>query len=245
MCKFGLIGKNIGYSFSKNYFKNKFESEAIHNASYENFDIQHIGEFPNILETTTDLKGLNVTIPYKEAIIPYLDKLQKKAKKIGAVNTIKITKKGKLIGYNTDCYGFKKSLKPHLKPIHKRALILGTGGASKAVAYTLKELNIDFQFVSRNPSKKGFLTYTSVSEDIIDTHLIIINCTPLGTFPNIENAPEIPYQALSKKHILFDLIYNPEVTTFLKHGNVKQATTINGSDMLKYQADKAWEIWNS
>ncbi len=188
MRKFGLIGKNIGYSFSKNYFKNKFESEAIHNVNYENFDIQHIGEFPNILETTTDLKGLNVTIPYKEAIIPYLDKLQKKAKKIGAVNTIKITKKGKLVGYNTDCYGFKKSLKPHLKPIHKRALILGTGGASKAVAYTLKELNIDFQFVSRNPSKKGFLTYTSVSEDIIDTHLIIINCTPLGTFPNIENA---------------------------------------------------------
>lgn len=245
MLKFGLIGKNISYSFSKDYFSKKFKLEGIDNASYVNFDIQQIEELQSILDSEKNLKGLNVTIPYKEAIIPYLDKLNKKAKKIGAVNTIKITKKGRLIGYNTDCYGFKKSLKPYLKPIHKRALILGTGGASKAIAFTLKQLNIDYQFVSRNPSKKGFLTYKSLTEDIIDTHLIIINCTPLGTFPNINDHPAIPYNAISKNHILYDLIYNPEETLFLKKGKTKNAITINGSAMLKFQADKAWEIWNS
>lgn len=245
MLKFGLIGKNISYSFSKDYFSKKFKLEGINNASYVNFDIQQIEELQSILESEKNLKGLNVTIPYKEAIIPYLDKLNKKAKKIGAVNTIKITKKGKLIGYNTDCYGFKKSLKPFLKPIHKRALILGTGGASKAIAFTLKQLNIDYQFVSRNPSKKGFLTYKSLTEGIIDTHLIIINCTPLGTFPNINDFPSIPYNTISKNHILYDLIYNPEETLFLKKGKTKNAITINGRAMLKFQANKAWGIWNS
>lgn len=245
MLKFGLIGKNISYSFSKDYFSKKFKLEGINNTCYVNFDIQQIEELQSILKSEKNLKGLNVTIPYKEAIIPYLDKLNKKAKKIGAVNTIKITKNGRLIGYNTDCYGFKKSLKPFLKPMHKRALILGTGGASKAIAFTLKELNIDFQFVSRNPSKKGFLTYKSLTEGIIDTHLIIINCTPLGTFPNIDDHPAIPYSAISKNHILYDLIYNPEETLFLKKGKTKNAITINGSAMLKFQAKKAWEIWNS
>jgi shikimate dehydrogenase len=245
MLKFGLIGKNISYSFSKDYFSKKFKLEGIDNASYVNFDIQKIEQIKSILESEKNLKGLNVTIPYKETIIPYLDMLNKKAKKIGAVNTIKITKKGRLIGYNTDSYGFKKSLKPHLKPIHKRALILGTGGASKAIAFTLKQLNIDYQIVTRNPSKKGFITYKSLTEDIIDTHLIIINCTPLGTFPNINDFPSIPYKAISKNHILYDLIYNPKETLFLKKGKTKNAITINGSAMLKFQANKAWEIWNS
>ena len=245
MRKFGLIGKNISYSFSKDYFTKKFELEGIDNAQYINFDIQDIKEIQSILDSQSNLRGLNVTIPYKESILPYLDKLNKKAEKIGAVNTIRITKKGRLIGYNTDCYGFKKSLKPHLKPMHKRALILGTGGASKAIAFTLKQLKIDYQFVSRNPSKDGFLTYKSLTEGIIDTHLIIINCTPLGTFPNIEISPEIPYEAITKNHILYDLIYNPQETLFLKKGKEKNATTINGSAMLKYQADKAWKIWNS
>lgn len=245
MRKFGLIGKNISYSFSKNYFSTKFQDENILDADYENFDIQHIEEFQNIIESNHRLNGLNVTIPYKESVIPYLDRLSKKAKKIGAVNTIKITKSGKLKGYNTDYYGFKKSIKPYLKPIHKRALILGTGGASKAIAFALKKLNIDYQFISRNPSKNGYLTYNSITKDIISTHLIIINCTPLGTFPNVNQAPNIPYEAITNNHILFDLIYNPEQTLFLKKGAQKRATTINGYSMLAYQADKAWKIWNS
>ncbi len=243
MREFGLIGKNISYSFSKNYFNNKFTDESILDATYKNFDIQTINEFCDVLESNLNLKGLNVTIPYKESIIPHLDKLHKKAKKIGAVNTIKITEKGKLIGYNTDCYGFKKAIKPYLKPKHKRALILGTGGASKAIAFSLKQLNIDYQFVSRKPSKKGYLTYKSLTGDIIDTHLIIINCTPLGTFPNVNEAPNIPYRSISKNHILFDLIYNPNETLFLKNGKQNQATTINGYSMLTYQAEKAWKIW--
>lgn len=245
MRKFGLIGKNISYSFSKNYFNRKFQDDYILDARYENFDIQHIGEFQHIIENDSNLKGLNVTIPYKESVIPYLDKLDKKAIKIGAVNTIKITKKGKLKGYNTDFYGFKKSLKPYLKRKHKRALILGTGGASKAIAYALKQLKIDQQYVSRNPSKKGYLTYKSLTEDIISTHLIIINCTPLGTFPDVNQAPNIPYNAITENHILFDLIYNPEETLFLKNGALKNATIINGYKMLTFQAEKAWKIWNS
>ena len=245
MRKFGLIGKNISYSFSKKYFSTKFQDENILNATYENFDIQNIEEFEGIVESTSKLKGLNVTIPYKESIIPYLDKLSKKAKKIGAVNTIKVTKNGSLKGFNTDYYGFKKSIKPYLKPIHKRALILGTGGASKAIAFALKKLNIDYQFVSRNPSSNVSFTYNSITENIVNSHLIIINCTPLGTFPNVNQAPNIPYDAITSNHILFDLIYNPEETLFLKNGIKKKATTINGYSMLAYQADKAWKIWNS
>src|SRR5690606_21210136 len=159
--------------------------------SYENFDIERIDLFPSIIKNTTNLKGLNVTIPYKEAVIPYLDKISKKAKAIGAVNTIKITKKGKLIGYNTDCYGFKKTLKPYLKPQHKNALILGTGGASKAVAFTFKELGISYEYVSRNHSEGIKFTYGTLSEAIIKQHQIIVNCSPLGTFPNIEDCPNI------------------------------------------------------
>lgn len=244
MNKLGLLGKNISYSFSKTYFKNKFENENIKQTTYENFDIESIDLFPSIIKNTKGLKGLNVTIPYKEQVIPFLDKINKKAKAIGAVNTIKITKKGKLVGYNTDCYGFKKSLKPFLKAHHKKALILGTGGASKAIAYILKTLDIEYNYVSRTTSKHVQFTYDSLSENDIKNHQIIINCTPLGTFPKVNDCPKIPYKAIGSTHILFDLIYNPEETKFLNLGKTNGATIINGLDMLKFQAEKAWRIWN-
>ena len=244
MNKLGLLGKNISYSFSRAYFKEKFETENINHTTYDNFDIKNIELFPTIIKNTKGLKGLNVTIPYKEKVIPYLDKINKKAKAIGAVNTIKITKKGKLVGYNTDCYGFKKTLKPLIKSHHKNALILGTGGASKAIAYTLDEMGITYKYVSRKLSEGIGFSYDTLTEDDIKNHQIIINCTPLGTFPDIEDCPNIPYEGISKKHILFDLIYNPEETKFLKHGKENQATIINGLGMLEFQAEKAWSIWN-
>lgn len=245
MYKLGLLGKNISYSFSRNYFKTKFEKENITDVSYQNFDIENITAFPKIIRETKGLKGLNVTIPYKEDVIPYLDKLNKKAKAIGAVNTIKLTKKGKLVGYNTDCYGFINSLKPSLTKQHKKALILGTGGASKAILYTLKEENgIKCHYVSRTASKKVKYTYDDLTEAIISKYQIIINCTPLGTFPNVEECPKIPYNGISENHILFDLVYNPEETLFLRLGKAKGAKTINGLRMLKLQAEKAWSIWD-
>ncbi|APY12079.1 shikimate dehydrogenase [Seonamhaeicola sp. S2-3] len=244
MNKLGLLGKNIAYSFSRTYFKSKFEKEQITNTTYENFDIESIDLFPSIIKNTKNLKGMNVTIPYKEVVIPFLDKINKKAAKIGAVNTIKVTKKGKLVGYNTDYYGFKKSIEPHLKSHHKKALILGTGGASKAIAYSLKKLGISFQYVSRKQSQGVGFTYQTLTTEDIKNNTVIINCTPLGTFPNIEECPNIPYNGITNKHILFDLIYNPEESTFLKHGKEKGATTINGLKMLELQAEKAWAIWN-
>lgn len=243
MAKFGLIGKNIDYSFSRSYFKNKFETNNLEH-EYVNFDIPTIEDFPKIIETNSDLNGFNVTIPYKESIIPYLDKLNKKAKKIGAVNTIKFSKKGKLIGYNTDFYGFKKSLKKKLKPHHKKALILGTGGASKAIAYALETLDIPFKFVSRQKKGDNSFSYEELSGSVISEYQIIINCTPLGTFPNVNECPNIPYNHLNSNHLLFDLIYNPSETLFLKKGKEKGAKTLNGLKMLEYQAEKSWRIWN-
>lgn len=244
MRRFGLIGKDISYSFSRNYFKNKFETEVIKDTTYENFDLKNIALFKTKLKQESDINGFNVTIPYKEDIMPFLDKLNKRAKAIGAVNTIKITKKGNYIGYNTDYYGFKKSLKPLLKAHHKKALILGTGGASKAIAYALKSLGIDYAFVSRNTSKKAKYTYNKLSDKVIEAHQIIINCTPLGTFPDVNECPNIPYQAISNQHILFDLIYNPSETRFLNLGKQNSATIINGEKMLALQAEKSWSIWN-
>ncbi|MFC7444482.1 shikimate dehydrogenase family protein [Mesoflavibacter profundi] len=244
MRKFGLIGRNISYSFSQNYFSIKFKDENILDATYQNFDIQSINQFKKEILATDHLAGLNVTIPFKEEIIPLLDKIDKKAKKIGAVNTIKITKKGKTKGYNTDCYGFKKSLKPLLKKQHKNALILGTGGASKAIAYVLKQLNIDYKFVSRTASNNADYTYTDLNQELINNHQIIINCTPVGTYPKVNHAPDIPYQFITSNHILYDLIYNPSTTLFLQEGKNKGATIINGYDMLVFQAEKAWKIWN-
>lgn len=244
MKKLGLLGKDISYSFSRSYFKEKFKNEGISDISYENFDIENIDLFPSLINNTKNLKGLNVTIPYKEKVIPYLDKLNKKAKAIGAVNTIRITKKGKLIGYNTDCYGFKNSIKPFLKAHHKKALILGTGGASKAIAFSLTEMGISYEYVSRKLSKNIAFSYDTLCEEDVKNHQIIINSTPLGTFPNIEDCPNIPFEAINEKHILFDLIYNPEETTFLKRGKKNGATIINGLNMLKLQAEKAWSIWD-
>ena len=240
---FGLIGKNISYSFSKTYFNHKFTSMDLVNHSYENFDLSKIEEFPDLIKKHITLKGLNVTIPYKEAIIPYLDSLNKKAERIGAVNTIKF-KKGSLIGYNTDVYGFKKTFQPFLKESHNKALILGTGGASKAVAFVLKELGISFKYVSRNPIGDQ-IGYTDLNKKIISSHTVLINCTPLGTFPDTEAKPDIPYEFLTSSHLLFDLIYNPEKTAFLLSGERKGAIICNGRKMLELQAEKAWQIWNS
>jgi len=241
MAEFGLIGKDIDYSFSRSYFNEKFKNEGL-NHNYVNFDIDSIDEFSNIISSTKNLKGLNVTIPYKEAVIPYLDKLHKTAKKIGAVNTIKITKKGKLIGYNTDYFGFEKSIEPLIKKHHKKALILGTGGASKAIAYALERLNIKHQFVSRSQSKKNIISYDSLTENDIKSHQIIINCTPLGTYPKTNECPDILYDAIDNTHLVFDLIYNPEETKFLTIAKIKGASICNGSKMLELQAEKAWDI---
>jgi shikimate dehydrogenase len=240
--QFGLVGKNIDYSFSKKYFTEKFEKENLINHNYQNFDIQSVFEITQIVKNP-NLCGLNVTIPYKEEIIPFLDKISKKAKKIGAVNTIKITKKGKLKGYNTDFFGFQKSLSSLLNEHHKKALILGTGGASKAVAFALKKLGIQYTFVSQK-LRRDYLSYEKLNEAIFQEYQIIINCTPLGTFPDINSCPNIPYNLLNVNHIVFDLVYNPEETTFLQKAKQNGATTKNGMEMLVFQAEKAWEIWN-
>ena len=239
---YGLIGKNIDYSFSRAYFNEKFEKENT-NAEYVNFDLETIKKLPEVFKTE-NLGGLNVTIPYKQDIFPYLDNLSAVAEAIEAVNVIKFEKDGTITGHNSDYYGFKNSLLPLLKHQPKKALILGTGGASKAVAHALKDLNIDYTFVSRS-KKEGQLTYQELTRKHILENLLLINCTPLGTFPKVENCPDLPYQSLTSEHILYDLIYNPEETTFMKKGIEKGATVSNGLQMLILQAEKAYEIWNS
>jgi shikimate dehydrogenase len=242
---FGLVGKNISYSFSKGYFAEKFEQEGLSDHEYVNFDIQSIDEFPQIIhEFRFRLKGLNVTIPYKQEVFQHLDKVHKTAKKVGAVNTIRFTKRGNLKGYNTDVFGFKNSLMPLLKEHHTKALILGTGGASKAIAYVLKSLEIEYFKVSRNPMKKKEISYDDLSRELVVNHPLIINCTPLGTFPNVTQKPNIPYQYLDENHLLYDLIYNPEKTAFLKEGEERGAQIKNGLEMLIGQAEEAWRIWN-
>ncbi len=243
--KFGIIGKNISYSFSRKYFLEKFKKMGLDNYQYYNFDIPEIEEFPFLLYHREDeFKGLNVTIPYKEAIIKYLDEVDDEAQKIGAVNTVKITDENKLVGYNTDMFGFQKSIEPLLKSHHKKALILGTGGASKAIAYVLKKLNIDFKSVSRTERENSF-TYEMLDAEIMNDYSIIVNCTPIGTHPNIEDSPVIPYQFITDKHLLYDLIYNPAETKFLQEGKKQGASIKNGLEMLELQAEKSWEIWNS
>jgi shikimate dehydrogenase len=241
--KYGLVGKNISYSFSKKHFTEKFAAYHFDNCEYLNFDITSVKEFPEILSKTKGLRGLNVTIPYKEEIIPYLDSLSKNAKKIGSVNTIVINKQKELIGYNTDFYGFKKSLKPLLESHHTKALILGTGGASKGVAFALKKLNIEYDFVSRNPDEFQ-ISYDEIDSALFEEYSIVINTTPVGTFPNIEDCPIIDYSLLTDKHIAFDLVYNPEESMFLKKAKEQGAITKNGYEMLVFQAEKAWKIWN-
>ena len=241
---FGLLGKNISYSFSRGYFAKKFEALDLKKHHYKNFDIQEISDFPSIIKKEEFLEGMNVTIPYKEEVIQYLDKLDKTAAKIGAVNTIKFTKRGNLKGYNTDVVGFENSISPYLKKHHKYALILGTGGASKAIAYALKKNKIKYKFVSRNPSEKKEISYQDLTEEILNKYDVIINCTPIGTSPDTHLSPNIPYQFLTEKHLLFDLIYNPEVSTFLSKGKEKGAAIKNGYEMLEMQAEESWRIWN-
>jgi len=243
MAKYGLIGYNIGYSFSKTFFNFKFEKEN-RNDSYENFDIPVLSEISEILENNPDLKGLNVTIPYKKSIIQLLDEVDKEALQIGAVNTIKINKDGTLKGYNTDHYGFSKALMEFLPIKEKKALVLGTGGASKAVKYVLEIMNFEVTQVSRTKTDNN-ITYTDLNRDIIKQNYLIVNCTPLGTFPNIEECPDIPYQYLTEDHLAFDLTYNPRETKFMKLSKDRGARKSNGLKMLEYQAKKAWSIWIS
>lgn len=242
MAKFGLIGKNISYSFSKTFFSDKFKKEQLPHV-YVNFDLQNKDIIPSVLNQP-GIIGLNVTIPYKQEVMDYLDELDDVAQKIGAVNTIKVLPDGSTRGFNTDYHGFIKAISPFLKPSHEKALILGTGGASKAIAYALDQLGIDYTFVSRNENPKVKYIYSQLTEAIIQEHSIIINCTPLGTFPNVNVCPDIPYDGISSEHLLFDLIYNPIQTKFLICGELQGAATCNGYDMLVHQAEKAWEIWN-
>jgi len=241
--KFGLIGFPIEHSFSKKYFIEKFQKENLIDCDYENFPIENISEFPSLIKSHPDLLGLNVTIPYKEQVIPLLDELDMTAKEIGAVNTIKILN-GKLQGFNTDVYGFMQSLLPLLETFHTLALVLGTGGSSKAVAFGLKKMGIDFRFVSRNPEMANELSYADLDKDLIRLYKIIINCTPVGMFPNVDECPPLPFEYLTPSHLLFDLIYNPEETLFLQNGKSQGAKTKNGLEMLQLQAEKSWEIWN-
>jgi len=243
MAKFGLIGRNIGYSFSKTFFSIKFDREK-QNHTYQNFDIESIDELKEILKENPGLKGLNVTIPYKEEVIPLLDRLDKEAKCIGAINTIKITRDKKLIGYNSDHYGFAKALADYFPLKDKTALILGTGGASKAISYVLEAMAFDYKVVSRHPGEH-VITYGKITRDLLKSSYLIINCTPLGTSPNVHEFPNIPYQYLTSDHLLFDLIYNPQETEFMKLGHSKGARVSNGMKMLEYQAKKSWKIWKS
>lgn len=241
MVEFGLIGKNIDYSFSRQYFNEKFKRKNL-TSTYVNFDIENITQFPIILQQNKNLKGMNVTIPYKETILPYLDVLSPEAKSIGAVNTIKVTKQGQLIGFNTDFYGFQKALQPFLHNLSKTALILGTGGASKAIEYALQQWDFKYKKVSRTPEQDE-ISYEDLDKETIQSHMVIINTTPLGTYPNVDTYPILPYQFLTKKHLLFDLTYNPEQTRFLKLGMQYHTKICNGLPMLIEQAEQAWKIW--
>lgn len=240
----GLIGKSLSHSFSKKYFEEKFKKENI-NASFRNFELNTISDFPEVVAQHPDLVGLSVTVPYKEQIIPYLDKLSPEAKEIGAVNCIHFLD-GKSTGYNTDVFGFKTSIKPFLEPKHNRALIFGTGGSSKAVAYALKQIGVECFFVTSNEYKKlpNTFFYYELSPIIFSQFLLLVNCTPVGMFPDTTETLAIPFSYVTDQHLVYDLIYNPIETVFLENCKGKGATTINGLSMLHLQAEKAWEIWN-
>lgn len=244
MRRFGLIGKKLGHSFSKRYFSQKFEQEGIADASYELYELPSIENFPELLTREPDLVGLNVTVPYKEQVIPYLDELDKSAAQIGAVNTIRISN-GKTKGFNTDFIGFRDTLQrfyPAIPGSPGKALVLGTGGAAKAVWAALDALAMPYTSVSRNPGE-NVLTYSAITPEVLIAFNLIINTTPLGMAPDVTNAPAIPYEALSPSHYLYDLVYNPEETLFLQMGRAAGAHTINGLAMLYSQAEAAWKIW--
>ena len=244
MRRYGLIGYPLSHSFSKTYFAEKFAKNNITDCQYNNFPIASILEFPALIEAHKDLRGLNVTIPYKLQVIPFLHKKNEVVEKIGACNCIKIIDQ-KLYGYNTDVIGFEQSLLEYLEPHHQQALILGTGGAAKAVEYVLEKLGISYLYVSRTADNdKNVISYDQLNEKVISSHTLIINTTPLGTFPDIQTFPDIPYGLLTKKHYLFDLVYNPSLTVFLEKGKRQGATIKNGYDMLILQAEESWRIWN-
>lgn len=242
---YGLIGYPLTHSYSKVYFNSKFESENI-DAEYINFEIPDIGDLMEVMSENPDLSGLNVTIPYKQKIIPYLNSLDKEAEKIGAVNVVKIIRKGndfKLVGYNSDVVGFRNSIRPLLTPFRTRALVLGTGGASRAVVNGLETLGVESQLVSRTP-KPGVITYSEITPEIMESHKIIVNTTPLGMYPDVDRCPDIPYELLTPEHLCYDLLYNPDVTLFMKKAREKGATYKNGLEMLLLQAFESWRIWN-
>ncbi len=244
---YGLIGYPLSHSFSKKYFAQKFRDEGKPNEIYENYPIDNITKLETVVKQNPDLVGLNVTIPYKEQVLIYLDSIHDEAREISAANTIKIIRNKNeihLSGYNTDVYGFRQSLIPHLKPHHTHALILGSGGASKAIKYVLESLNIQFMTVSRSLKGRNCISYQDIDKYILETYTVIINTTPLGTYPRVDEYPEIPYEYMSKQHLLYDLVYNPPLTAFLNYGKMKGATVINGLNMLHLQAEKSYEIWN-
>lgn len=248
MKQFGLIGFPLSHSFSKKYYIEKFEREGITGVEYELFPIASIDQFPHLIETHPALAGVNVTIPHKISVMQYLDHLSDEARAIDAVNCIQIQRQPGatpiLTGYNTDVYGFEQSLKPLLRNHHSQALVLGNGGAAKAVFYALTRLGITYKVVSRTPGA-GQWGYDGLTPDIMDTHTLVINTTPLGTHPNVSECPDIPYTMLSDRHLLYDLVYNPAVTEFLRRGQNQGATTKNGLEMLELQAERNWEIWNA
>lgn len=246
MDKYGLIGYPLGHSFSKSYFNEKFENEGI-NAEYINFEIPTLDSLPEILASNPELKGLNVTIPYKEKVISYLDFISPEARAIGAVNVIRVDHKGNdtyLKGFNSDVIGFTKSIEPLLERFHKKALILGTGGASKAVNFGLKSLGLETVFVSRF-ERPGTIQYSQITPDIIQEYNVIVNCTPCGMYPHIDECPQLPYEAMTSKNILYDLLYNPDETLFMKKGAQHGATVKNGLEMLLLQAFASWEFWHN
>ncbi len=246
MKKYGLIGYPLGHSFSKNFFNEKFHSENI-DAEYTNFEIPTINDFPKVIVANPTLSGLNVTSPYKEKVISFLDEVDKDAAAIGAVNVIKFERnkgKLKLVGYNSDVMGFTRSIEPLLESYHTKALILGTGGASKAVSHGLKKLGLSTLFVSRNKQNDQTITYKELTPELMDEYKVIINCTPVGMYPKADLCPEIPYELLTPRHLLYDLLYNPDTTLFMKKGSEHGAVVKNGLEMLLLQAFGSWEIWN-
>lgn len=242
--KYGLIGFPLSHSFSKGFFAEKFAKEHIVNTQYENYPIESVDQFHQLWQHEPQLQGINITIPHKKAVIPFLDHVSTVVHAINACNCIR-KYNGKLYGYNTDVIGFEKSLKPFLQPHHQKALILGTGGAAAAVAWVLEKLGISFKYVSRSDKGEGIISYDTLNDAILNEHHLIINTSPVGMFPNVKEAPALHYEVLTDKHHLYDLIYNPAETLFLTKGKERGATIQNGLEMLHLQAEASWEIWNS
>lgn len=243
MKRYGLIGYPLAHSYSSRFFNEKFKQENI-DAQYVNFEMKRVEELRLLVTSDPELRGLNVTTPHKEAVIPLMDELSEEAEAVRAVNTIDI-RDGRMKGYNTDIHGFRQSIKPFLTKDHERALILGTGGAARAVAHVLRKIGLRVLFASRHPQDPRQVAYDAINDYMIRSHLLIVNCTPLGTYPQIHDKPDIPYQYLTENHLLYDLVYNPSETAFMKEGIVNGATVMNGIGMLHAQAMKSWEIWNS